>query len=324
MYAVFVETKVGMNDYILDRTNASTTRVLSKIPETFVKHPDLTEVPRIGLLPGSQPATAAQLTWFEADQRPWPDTAGVVATAGLVSGPRHFLWLHVALPEDTAAARSAVGRLRASASGEDAGSFVVPLDGAAIGDGMYELAIPVEEGQWLLDVAVVGDAGPLAVTTVEVATAEVPAAGTSISPFCWGTDVRQEPDSELGDPFNVGGWHLIPLLDSTFPTSTPDSLNFMAYVLDPELGPEGEPHFEVSMSLYVDGARVTRSPFQPAQLSKLTDGLWMYGSGLPLGRFKQPGDYKLKVELKQKADGTKGVIEMPFTMVEGEPPGSGP
>jgi hypothetical protein len=43
----------------------------------------------------------------------------------------------------------------------------------------------------------------------------------------------------------------------------------------------------------------------------------MFGRALPLGRFSQPGSYKLIVELEQTTDGTKGVAEIPFEMVEG-------
>ena len=136
--------------------------------------------------------------------------------------------------------------------------------------------------------------------------------------------VRQEPDSEFGDPFNIGGWRVVPMIDKTFSTTTSDSLNFMAYVLEPELGPDGEPQFVFSLSLYKDGQRMAKTPAAPAPLSKLTDGVWMYGSGLPLERFKQPGEYKLKVELKQTTDDTKGVVEIPFEMVDPESAADGP
>jgi GWxTD domain-containing protein len=323
LYLFFNETKVDKNDYILDRGNATPMRVLSKMPEALVKHPDLTVVPRFGLLPDSQPATATQLEWFEAEERPWPVGARVVASPGLVSGPRHFLWVHLTLSEGSGTSYSAVGRLRASDSGEEIGTFVVSADDLEIGDGMYQLSVPVAAGLWKLDLALAAGATPIAVTTVEVATAVSPTLGTAVSPFCWGTDVRQEPDSELGDPFNVGGWHIIPLVSSAFTSPSPESLNFMAYILRPELSPEGAPQFTVTMSLYVDGEHVTSSPAQPAQLSKLVDGLWMFGSGLPLERFTKSGEYMLKIELKQKTDGAKGFVEIPFTIVEWGSSGEG-
>jgi len=324
VHAVFLESKVDLNDYILDRTDTSLMSVLSKIPEALVKHPDLTEVPRISLIPGSRTATSNEIGWFDIDPRPWPDTAAVVAAAGLVPGPQHFLWLHLSLPGETAAGTSVVGRVRSAASDEELGSFVTPIENVAIGDGAYEISVPIGEGEWLLDVALASDAGPLAMTTVEVANPEVPVTGTIVSPFCWGTDVREEPDSEFGDPFNIGGWRVVPMIDNTFSTTTSDSLNFMAYVLEPELGPDGEPQFVFSLSLYKDGKRMAKTPSAPAVLSKLTDGVWMYGSGLPLGRFKEPGEYKLKVELKQTTDDTKGVVEIPFEMVDPKSAGDGP
>jgi GWxTD domain-containing protein len=318
VHAVFLESKVDLNDYILDRTNTSLMSVLSKIPEALVKHPDLTEVPRISLVPGSRTATSDEIGWFDIDPGPWPDAASAVAAAGLVPGPRHFLWLHLSLPEEAAAGTSVVGRVRSAAADEELGSFVTPVENVAIGGGAYEISVPIGEGEWLLDVALASDAGPLAVTTVEIVNREVPLTGTIVSPFCWGTDVRQEPDAKFGDPFNIGGWRVVPVIDNTFSTTTSDSLNFMAYVLEPELGPNGEPQFEFSISLYKDGQRVAKTPFAPAPLSRLTEGVWMYGSGLPLERFKQPGEYKLKVELKQSTDDTKGMVEIPFEMVDPE------
>jgi GWxTD domain-containing protein len=317
VYAVFRETKVDMNDYILDRTNGTLMRVLSKAPDTLIANPSLTEVPRVGLIPGSRPAAAAELKWFEMDPRPWPGKAAVIGIAGLVPGPRHYLWLHTRMPEDGTAATSMAGRLREANSAREIGTFVVDLEEIAIGDDAYELSIPVNEGSWRLDIAFAGDAGPVAVTTVEVETAVVQPAGTTISPFCWGTDVRQEPKSAFGDPFNIGGWRLVPLVENSFLPTTPESLNYMAYVLDPELGPDGLPQFEVTVALYKDGARVAKTPSQSAPLSKLTDGVWMFGSGLPLARFTRPGAYRLEVELVQTSDGVKGVAIIPFEMVEG-------
>ena len=90
----------------------------------------------------------------------------------------------------------------------------------------------------------------------------------------------------------------------------------MAYVFEPELDPDGNPHFTVSTSLSKDGRLVASTQPQPAPLSRLADGVWMFGRGLPLGRFTEPGSYKLRVELEQTTDGVNGVIEIPFEMVE--------
>ena len=139
-----------------------------------------------------------------------------------------------------------------------------------------------------------------------------------MSPFVWGTNVQQKPNSRFGDPFSVGGWRVAPVLDSTFSTSSAETLNYMAYVFEPELDPDGNPQFTVTISLYKEGEQVARSPSQPAPLSRLNDGVWMFGRGLPLERFSQPGSYMLEVELEQTTDGAKGTIEIPFEMVEKE------
>jgi GWxTD domain-containing protein len=316
--AVFLETDVGDNDYVLDRGNASLMHVLSKMPEALIKNPNLTEVPGIGLIPGSRLATADEKACFDTDPRPWPDSAVAFATAGLAPGPQHFLWVHLSLEEEISNAASVVGRVRAAGSSEEFGSFVVPVEDAAIGGGAIELSIPVGEGRWSMDVALSGDTGLLAVKTVDVETAKLQTGVTSVSPFVWGTNVQQKPNSRFGDPFSIGGWRVAPVLDSTFSTSSAETLNYMAYVFEPELDPDGNPQFTVRISLYKDGEQVARSPSQPAPLSRLTDGVWMFGRGLPLERFSQPGSYMLEVEIEQTTDGTKGTIEIPFEMVEKE------
>ena len=318
VHAVFLESNVEDNDYILDRSNASLMHILSKMPEALIQNPDLTEVPQAGLIPGSRLATADEKAYFDIDPRPWPDTAAAIATAGLAPGPRHFLWVHLSLEEEISNAASVVGRVRAAGSSEEFGSFVIPVEGARIGVGAIELSIPVGEGRWSMDVALSGDKGPLAVKTMDVETGRPQTGVTSVSPFVWGTDVEQKPNSRFGDPFNIGGWRVAPVLDSRFSTSSTESLNYMAYVFEPELDPDGNPQFTVTISLFKEGEQMARSQSKPAPLSRLNDGVWMFGRGLPLERFSQPGSYTLEVELEQTTDGAKGTIEIPFEMVEKE------
>jgi len=86
IHAIFKESKIGLNDFHLDRAHRENTyvqKLLLDIPEVMVMHPTLTEVPRFGLLPKSQPASAEQITWFEAEG-PWPENAAVVSAEGLV------------------------------------------------------------------------------------------------------------------------------------------------------------------------------------------------------------------------------------------------
>lgn len=316
--AYFLETEVDDNDYVLDRSNSSLMHVLGKAPEALIVNPDLTEVPPIGLIPNSRPASVDQLRWFDGEERSWPETASIVADVGLAPGSRHYLWVHLCLGEEVPEDISVVGRLRAEDSSEEVGSFVVPASEITQGGDACELSIPVGGGRWLLDLALADDMGPIASTTVAVQTAETPLEGTCISPFVWGTSARQVPNWKVSDPFSIGGWRMDPVLDTKFSTSSDDNLSYMAYVFEPELDDEGSPQFMVTISLSKDGRQVAKTPAQSAPLSKLGEGVWMFGRGLPLAGFSEPGSYTLKIELEQTTDGAKGSVEIPFEMVQAE------
>jgi GWxTD domain-containing protein len=319
LHAVFLETNVDDNDYVLDRSNAPLMNVLGRVPEALIAHPDLTEAPELGLISGTGPASDEQKRWFELDAKPWSDAVAVIATSGMAPGPSHFLWVHLELDENTADVASIVGRVRDSEMGEELGSFVVPAQDVTIGERTLEFSIPVVEGMWLLDLALSGESGPLQTGTFNVETAKTLGGRTVVAPFLWGVDVKQVPNSKYGDPFNIAGWRVEPLLHSRFLTSGGGNLSYMAYVFDPELDAEGNPQFTVSISLSKEGQQVARTEPQPAPLKKLAEGTWLFGRGLPLERFSQPGLYVLTIVLEQTTDGARGFVEIPFEMVEGEP-----
>jgi hypothetical protein len=322
LHAVFLETNVDDNDYILDRSNAPLMNVLGRVPEALVANPDLTEAPEVGLIPGTSPASADELRWVASDPRPWPDETAAYATSGLVPGRRHFLWLHLDLDENSLDATSVVGQVRDAETGEELGSFVVRVHDAMIDERVLELSIPVVEGEWLLDVALFGESGPLVNGTFDVATTRTQNGRASVSPFVWGVDVRQVPDWKIGDPFNIGGWRVAPVLNNRFLTSSKGNLGYMTYVFNPELDADGSPQFTVSITLHKDGKQLAKSPPQPAPLAKMTEGVWVFGRGLPLERFSEPGSYTLTVELEQTTDGTSGSVEIPFEMIAEDPASS--
>ena len=176
----------------------------------------------------------------------------------------------------------------------------------------YELALPIESGAWALDLAVAAGTEPLAVTSFEIETTPDQLEGTMISPIYWGTEVVKQSDARFGDPFNVGGWHLLSPESAVMTTS--DSIDYMWYVLNPVLDENGEASFEMVMSLYKDGKRVMRGSPRPVQLSKITDGVYMAGSGISLEIFKEPGEFRLKIEVEQTSDKLEREGEFHFTI----------
>ena len=319
IFAIFKESKIGLNDFILDRAlreNTYTQKLMKDIPEALIIHPTLKEAPRFGLLPQSEPASAEQMMWFEAE-RPWPEDATIVTAEGLIGGPRHFAWVSLFLPSPVATGDTLVGRLRPVGSESDFGTFVIPAEPQTSPNGVrYEFALPIESGAWVVDLAVAAGVQALAVTSFEVETTPDRLEGTMISPIYWGTEVVKQSDATLGDPFNIGGWHLIP--PERVELTASDSIDYMWYVLDPDVDEGGNPNFQAVMSLYRNGKRVMRGSPKPAQLSKIADGLWMCGSGIALEIFKEPGEFKLKVEIKQISDSTEREGEFLFIIPDPE------
>jgi GWxTD domain-containing protein len=315
----FRETRFGMGDYPLVKDNPRNTmamRVLSAAPEATLRNPNLSSVPRYGLIQGTQPATEQQLAWFAEDAKPWPEGAEVIASEGLYTGPRHFFWAHLHLPAGAPERVTAIGRLRNADSGEETGSFQTELEGLESEGGRgYEVSIPVAGGSWALELALAGSDGPMAITELNLDTTEVPMDATVFSPFYWGTEVLETDDAKMGDPFNVGGWHVVPRFSTTM--STDDELTYMAYVLQPKVERGSQPHFEVTLTLYEDGKRIARGTPRLAQMSQVAPDMWMFGGSIELDKFTDPGNFEIKVELSQQTDGAKQEIKIPF-IIEGE------
>ncbi len=325
VWVVFQETRPGSGDFLLDRgssRNRVALHLLAQVPDVLVRHPDLEEIPRYGLIEGTEPATAAQLAWFSGGAQGAPSPAAVLTKEGLVSASSHFIWTHIELASGPETAL-VVGRLRSTATGETVGSFQDEVNALDVPAGRaYELSVPVSPGTWALDVAIARDESPLAVTTVQLETTDVPLDTTVFAPFLWGGRVVQLAHPTINAPFSVGGWHVIPRTDATYEPG--DTLNYLTYVLQPDLGDDGQPQIEVRVSLSQAGKRLVENPPEPAKLSQVTSGLWMYGGGVELGVIPRPGDYTLEVQLIQTTDGAETRVAIPFTLVkdDAEPAGA--
>jgi GWxTD domain-containing protein len=311
---IFVESKVGTNDFQLsraDRRNALAQRLWLEAGEATLLHPKLTEVPRLGLVAKSKAASPQQLAVLDAAERPWPAGAQVLAREGLMSALMHPLWVHLFVPDAVPEADQAIGRVRRG--GEETGSFVVAAEPLSVPGGRaYEFSIPVEAGAWEVDLALLKQGSPLAVTTVSVTTEKVPEEGTYISPFFWGVDVRQEVQAHLGDPFNVGGWRILPRLGDRY--TSDESLAYFCFVVRPVVKPEGTVDAELTLNLFYGDRKVAELPTQNVSLSRITDDLWMMGSSLPLKGLRRPGDYRLEITLKEVGSGVSKTVAVPITI----------
>jgi GWxTD domain-containing protein len=315
VYFLFAETRMGTNDYPLDRgnrINARAMKLLAEAPELLLRHPDLAEVPHLGLMAGSQAATPAELAVLAAEPRPWPPGASVRAVQGVRSGALFPLWVHVRLPEAAPPATQAIGRA-VSAAGEDGGTFAAAAAAITVPGGRaYELALPLAAGAWSLDVALVGAAGPIAVTTVAVELEAPPPSGAWISPLIWGAEVVQESLASPGDPFNVGGWHVMPHSGDRYRRT--ETLSYFCTLVRPGAGPGGGPAAEAAMAVRFGGRTLIETAPEPAALSQLAPGLWMYGSSLPLSGFPGPGEYTVEITVRDTVSGAHRTASVPVTI----------
>jgi GWxTD domain-containing protein len=313
---VFVETRLGMKDFPLergDRRNAQAMKLLASAPERWLLNPKLTEVPKLGLLPGSKAPGAAQLAVLATEPRPWPEGTRTYTTSGSATVAHHPAWVSVRVPASATAANEAIGRVRAAAGDREVGSFVVavnPLETA--GNRLYEFSLPVDAGAWKLDLALLAAGTPVAIGTIDFEAETVPSEGAYISPFYWGVDVRQEAQAHLGDAFNVGGWHVVVHPEENYAPG--ESISYFAFVIRPGLDQAGEPGITVGLAVFQDQRKLTERAAEKANLSEVSDDMWMYGSQLPLSIFRRSGSYRLEVTLTDTASGVNRTAKIPIVV----------
>ncbi len=315
---VFSETRVGEGDYVLDRSdrrNILAQKVLAAQVEKLLLHPKLTEVPRVGLLPGTKAATEAQQAVFETQPRPWPEGAAVVTASGVQSETIHPIWVYVQLPDAAAPATEAVGRVRKAQGGEVVGSFASPVAALSVPGGRaYEFSLPVEAGEWKVDLALSSATGPVAITTVDAKNEAAPSDGPYISPIFWGSDVRQAAQAHLGDAFHLGGMHLLPRLDNLYQHD--ENITYAAYVVRPSLNEQGQPQVELQIALYSGGKKSDEQPFQICNGAKVYGDMWVFGQVLPLEGFRRGTQFELEVTLRDAKTGVTRTQKIPFTVVK--------
>lgn len=315
VWAVFIETRVGSNEFILDRTdprNVAIMKILAEMPEVLVKNPKLTEVPRLGLLPGSKAAKAEDLTVLEKGEV-WPDGAVSFLAEGVVSTSLNPLWLFIQLPDAVGPAASVVGRV-AKADGGEVATFVKEIAPLSVTGGRgYEFSIPLDPGSYQLQIALLDAAkSPLASKSFTFEVSGIPETGTVISPFYWGVDVRQEATAHLGDPFNIGGWHVIPRASNAY--TSKENLAYFCYILHPALDDSGKADYRVTLAVYKDDKKLNENADQPVNLSQVAPDLWMFGNGLPLSVFRKSGDYVLEVRLRDARANVERTARIPLSV----------
>ncbi|HPC83713.1 MAG TPA: GWxTD domain-containing protein [Thermoanaerobaculaceae bacterium] len=320
----FVESRPGSKDFPfdrMDRRNKTSLKVLAERPKQFLvnKISSVAEIPRWGLVEGSLAATPSQLAVFDLEPRPWPDGAHFLATMGVASETMRPLWLHIQIPDPVQVATQAIGRVSLQGEGKVIGSFQTPVAAMSMkGYRAYELTVPVDAGEYKVEIALLAGETPIAVRSASAVSDPTHETGTFISPMYVGADPLQESNFKLGDPFNIGGWRILPRAEHIFRPS--EQLAYFAYVVKPGLAENGQPRIAMGMKLTHDGKPAGQRPPTPVQVSKVGEGLFMFGQNLPLSSFSNPGEYVLELTLEDQINHVSRTSVITLNMVA-EPAG---
>ncbi len=238
----FYEEKAESNNFTLDRSHKDATmamRAMSKAPDVYVLHPDLTEVPKPVSVPGGESPTAAQLAWLDAGSAPLDEELRVVAEVGVADPGNRPFWLHLELPTDAPALDVLAGRV-SSPDGEVASTFQIPAEAKPAATGSaYHLTFPLNPGTHKIEVAGAAGGAPQVFWTGEAVIPPTPSEGTWMTPLMFGLSVVQEEEWQLGSPFGYGALHLMPLSVTALPSQT--ELSYFGHVIRPGLNEAGEP-----------------------------------------------------------------------------------
>jgi GWxTD domain-containing protein len=315
----FVESRPEAKDFPLDRMdrkNKASQKILAERPKQFVvnKIASVGEIPRYGIVEGTLAATPAQLEILDAETKPWPQGAHFLATTGVFSDTMRPLWVHVQLPDSVIPATDAVGRVIRKSDGKVIGTFQTAVKALGMpGYRAYELTIPVDVGEYKVEMALLAGGSVIAVGSGDAVSDPSNETGTYITPMYVGVNPQQETGFTIGDPFNIGGWHIIPRADETYRPS--ESLAYFCYIIKPGLSEQGQPRIAMGMKLTQDGKEAGKRDPMPVQVSKVAEGLFMLGQNMDLNLFSKPGEYVLELKIVDQINKVERINVIRLQMV---------
>ena len=297
----FYEEKVESNNFTLDRSHQEATmamRAMSRAPDVYVLHPNLTEVPKPVSIPGGETPTAAQLAWCDAESAPLDDQLLVVAEVGVADPGNRPFWLHLELPADAPALDVLAGRV-ITTGGTVQSTFQIPAVPKATSTGeAYHLTFPLNPGTYKVEVAGASGGAAQIRWSDEVVIPPTSMEDTWMTPLMLGLSVVQEEEWQLGSPFGYGALHLMPLTETALPGQT--ELSYFGHVIRPGLNDAGETELEVKVTLKMDGKRLGRPLTMTLPTASIVDDLYIYANSINLAALPQTGTYKLEFKVTDK------------------------
>jgi GWxTD domain-containing protein len=298
LYFFFYEERLDSNFFELDRTSRESYKAmsaLSRAPEVYLLHPDLTEIPKPVSVAGGAPASAEHLAWLDGSEAPFDDITIVISELGVQDSVNRPLWVHLELPPDAPELDLLVGRVKES-GGEVVSNFEIaatPLPGQY--GASYHLTFPLAEGSYTLDVVGSAAGRPQLVQSIAADISSVPDAGTWMSPVWLGTGVTPNPEATLGSAFTVGGWHLAPISGPELTRAA--EIAYFGFVVRPQLNDEGAVELVSRIHLKRDGKELSRPLEVPLGSSQILGDLYMYGNSIGLEALPETGPYEFVFEV---------------------------
>jgi GWxTD domain-containing protein len=301
LYFLFYEEKLDSNNFELDRTNRESFKAmsaLSRAPEVYLLHPDLTEEPKPVSVPGAAPASAAHLAWLDSDEAPFDDSAIVISELGVADEVHRPLWIHLELPPEAPELDLIVGRVTGS-DGQIVSTFELPTADPLPGQNgkFYHLTFPLQEGSYAIDIVGAAASEPQVRRELAAKISSIPTEGAWLSPVWLGTGVTPTPEARHGTAFTVGGWHLTPI--SRPELTRASEITYLGFVVRPALGTEGTVELLSQVDVKRNGVSIGRPLRLQLGVSRVIGDLYMYGNSVALTAIPEAGPYELVFQITE-------------------------
>jgi hypothetical protein len=267
------------------------------------------EVPKPVSIAGGRKAPAEHLAWLGQDA-PFNENARVLAELGVNDGVTRPLWVYIELPPDAPSVEFFTGQVL-SAGGEVLSNFEIdatPLNGQY--GKAYDLSFPLEPGAYTVEVVGGAAAAPLVTEKIEIEVAEVTEAGTWMSPLWLGLSAAPNEKAKLGEPYNFGGWHLVPVTGPDF--TRENEIVFFGFAVRPAVNDEGAVELQAKIRVKKDGKPMGRPLIMPLDASQVLGDLYMYGSSIGLSGLPEAGSYEFEFEVTEQTSDTSTEVSLPI------------
>jgi GWxTD domain-containing protein len=300
LYFLFYEEKLDSNNFELDRTNRESFKsmsALSRAPEVYLLHPDLTEVPKPASVAAGAPVSAAHLAWLDSDEAPFDDSAIVISELGVADEVHRPLWVHLELPPDAPELDLIVGRVTGS-DGHLVNNFELSTDSLPGQYGkFYHLTFPLQEGSYAIDIVGAAASEPQVRRKLTAKVSSIPTEGAWLSPVWLGTGVTPTPEARHGSAFTVGGWHLTPISGPELTRAS--EITYLGFVVRPALGENGTVELLSQIDVKRDGVSIGRPLKLQLDVSRVVGDLYMYGNSVSLTGIPETGSYELVFQITE-------------------------